>query len=398
MFKSKISKIKLMLFRFIIPFALLSISLTSFFADITYEGARSVLGIYLGFLGASALIIGVINVGEFLGYVTRLLSGYVISKKRSIKLFWFLLYSGYFLNLTVVPLLAFAGNYALALLLSILERIGKGIRTPIRDYLIAEISAKIGRGKGFGFHEALDQAGAFVGPAIISSILLLQGSYFLAFLLLIIPASLSMLFLYTTQKNTGDIKLEVVNPSSKEKLDKRFWIYTASMCFLSIALIPWPIASYHLKFSFSLQDFMIALFYSIVMASDGIFSIPLGIAYDKFRFSFILLMPLITFIVTFMYLYYGEITTLIIASIVLGVIINFNESVMRAIVADLTDKQNRAYAYGTFGFFFGLASLIAGFLYGFLYNFGILYLVLLSLISAIVALMLFLFLMTKRSG
>ena len=82
------------------------------FADMTYEGARSVTGPYLGVLGASAAIVGVVaGFGEFLGYALRLISGYLSDRTQS---YWPITIIGYGINLLAVPLLALTGRWELA--------------------------------------------------------------------------------------------------------------------------------------------------------------------------------------------------------------------------------------------------------------------------------------------
>ena len=44
----------------------------------------------------------------------------------------------------------------------IVERMGKAIRTPARDAMLSHATAKMGRGWGFGLHEAMDQIGAML--------------------------------------------------------------------------------------------------------------------------------------------------------------------------------------------------------------------------------------------
>jgi hypothetical protein len=56
----------------------LLIGVVSHFADISYEGARSITGPFLAFLGASAFVTGVVaGVGEFVGYALRIVFGYL---------------------------------------------------------------------------------------------------------------------------------------------------------------------------------------------------------------------------------------------------------------------------------------------------------------------------------
>ena len=82
------------------------IGLVSLFADMTYEGARSVAGPYLAVLGANAAMVGIVaGAGELIGYTFRLFSGYLSDRTRQ---YWFITIFGYCLNLLAVPLLALA--------------------------------------------------------------------------------------------------------------------------------------------------------------------------------------------------------------------------------------------------------------------------------------------------
>lgn len=134
------------------------IGIVSLFADVTYEGARSLTGPYLDFLGASAATVGfVAGFGEFFGYGMRFISGYFSDRTGR---YWPITIMGYLINLAAVPLLALAGNWWVASMLMIMERAGKGIRVPARDAMLSHAAARLGMGWGFGLHEALDQAGA----------------------------------------------------------------------------------------------------------------------------------------------------------------------------------------------------------------------------------------------
>ena len=84
------------------------LGIVSLFADMTYEGARSVVGPYLGVLGASATIVGFVEgLGEMVGYLLRLVFGYLSDRTGR---YWAITFLGYGVNLLAVPLLAMAGN------------------------------------------------------------------------------------------------------------------------------------------------------------------------------------------------------------------------------------------------------------------------------------------------
>src|SRR5476651_2456317 len=111
------------------------LSLVSFFADVTYEGARSITGPYLAILGANAAVVGfVAGFGEFVGYALRIVSGYLADRTGK---YWAITIFGYGCNLLAVPLLALAGHWWIAATLMIVERTGKAIRVPSRDAMLS---------------------------------------------------------------------------------------------------------------------------------------------------------------------------------------------------------------------------------------------------------------------
>src|SRR5437870_13469115 len=110
-------------FRFVIV-----VGIANLFADMTYEGARSSTGQFLGFLGASAAVIGfTAGLGELLGYALRSVSGYLGDKTGK---YWLVSIAGYVVNMLAVPALALAGNWPLAASLIVVERTGRAIRKP----------------------------------------------------------------------------------------------------------------------------------------------------------------------------------------------------------------------------------------------------------------------------
>ena len=92
-------------FRFV-----LTIGIVNLFADLTYEGARSIIGPFMGSLGASATVIGfVVGFGELLGYGLRSVSGLIADKTHK---YWIVAFVGYAVNMLAVPALALAGKLA----------------------------------------------------------------------------------------------------------------------------------------------------------------------------------------------------------------------------------------------------------------------------------------------
>ena len=168
------------------------------FADMTYEGARSVTGPFLGVLGANGFVVGAVaGFGEFLGYALRLVSGRWADRSR---LYWPITLGGYVVQMVSVPALALSGSWVGAAVLILLERIGRATRNPPRDVMLSHAAKQVGGyGWAFGLHEALDQTGALVGPIAIAVVLasgsLTFGNYQMAFFYLAIPAAIMLALL-----------------------------------------------------------------------------------------------------------------------------------------------------------------------------------------------------------
>jgi hypothetical protein len=169
------------------------IGIVSFFADMTYEGARSITGPYLATLHADATVVGfVAGFGELVGYTLRFFSGYLVEKTQR---YWTITFIGYAVNLLAVPLLAFTWHWQMAAALIILERIGKAIRVPARDTMLSHACHRMGVGWGFGLHHFLDQMGAMLGPLLLAGVLFFHGTYHKGFALLLFPALAALIVL-----------------------------------------------------------------------------------------------------------------------------------------------------------------------------------------------------------
>ena len=119
-------------FRFV-----LIVGIVNFFADMTYEGARSIVGPFLGSLGASAAIVGSVA-GFGVGYGLRSVSGYLADKTHR---YWAVTFVGYAINMLAVPALALAGKLACC------SHIGRRRADGTRDPATRRGSDALSRGK-----------------------------------------------------------------------------------------------------------------------------------------------------------------------------------------------------------------------------------------------------------
>jgi MFS family permease len=148
-----------------LPRNVIAISLVSLLNDASSEIIYPLLPFFLATtLGASPAVIGMIEgAAESISGLLKLFAGYFsdrLGRRKSLVVF------GYALASAARPLLAFAANWYQVLLIRLTDRVGKGIRSAPRDAMIADAAPVAERGLAFGFHRAMDHAGAVVGPLL----------------------------------------------------------------------------------------------------------------------------------------------------------------------------------------------------------------------------------------
>ncbi len=339
--------------------------IVAMFGDVIYEGARSVAGPYLYYLGATAFIVGIVaGVGEFLGYLLRLVSGYLADMTRH---YWTLVFMGYGM-LVAVPFLALAGSWEVAAGLYIVERMGKGIRAPAKDAILSNLTASTGRGWGFGIHEALDQLGAVAGPLIFTGAFLVQGDYRGGFALLAVPFALMIAVLLLMRYRAPDpATFEPYAAPEQEapplRALARYGLFTA----LTVAgFAAFPLISFHFIAEGIVPGAQIPLFYAIAMGVDAVVALVAGRAYDRFGLVTLVLMPLFGMVIPF--LVFGTAYAAALAGAVLwGAVMGVQETVLRAAVADYTHISKRGRAYGIFNTIYGASFFLGGIAAGWIY-------------------------------
>jgi MFS family permease len=344
------------------------VGIMSFFADFTYEGSRSITGPYLGMLGAGAFAISVISgAGEFLGYNIRLFSGRGADRTGR---YWPVTIGGYILQMSVVPLLALAGNWQIAAQLIIAERVGKGIRNPPRDAMLSHAAKDIGYGRAFGLHEALDQFGAMFGPLLIALVLTLtRHDYKIAFASLAVPAviMLSLLavarLLYPRPQDLAAGPAQV----STQGLPRVFWVYVAGAALAGAGFADFPLISYHFQHAGTVSPALTPVFYAVAMAVSGTGSLVLGRIFDRAGIG--VLIPLT--IVAALYaplVFLGGFWPILVGVSLWGLGMGVQESLIPAAVAPMISPDRRAFAYGLFTGMYGTAWVLGSIVIGVLIN------------------------------
>ncbi|MEW6114701.1 MAG: MFS transporter, partial [Thermodesulfobacteriota bacterium] len=356
----------------------------SLFSDMTYEGARSITGPFLAVLGASATAVGVIaGLGELIGYGLRLLSGYAADKTRR---YWSIVFLGYGMNLLAVPVLALAGHWEIAAILMIVERMGKAIRTPARDVMLACASDRIGRGWGFGLHEALDQIGAILGPLVVAAVFHFSGRYQTGFGFLLIPALIALSVLSASYKlypNPHDLECASVKIESKG-FPRAYWFYVLAIGCVAAGYADFPLVAYHFKKVAVIPDYWIPIFYSVAMGADAVAALIFGRVFDRIGFPVLVAAILLSSFFAPL-AFWGGFSGALVGMALWGVGMGAQESIVRAAIADLVPRSKLGLAFGLFNTFYGLSWFVGSALMGVLYDISTTMLVFFSVAAQLVA-------------
>ena len=376
--------------------------LVAMFGDMTYEGARGIVGPYLAVLGASAVTIGfAAGFGELLGYGLRVATGWIADRTRA---YWPLVLGGYAINLIAVPGLALVGGWRAGVALLVLERIGKAIRSPARSTLVSYASSEVGAGWSFGLDEALDQLGAVTGPLLAALAMWLAGGgegaapYRAAFAILLLPVggNLALAF-YARARYPRPEELatrEVVQPQLGANA-LRGTLIAASL--LAIGFCDWALVAYHASITGMLDAESIAVLYAVVMGVDAIAALAFGRLFDRIGLRSLAIAALASAGLAPFVFFAPSWPLLVIGSVLWGVGMGAQDSILKAAIAIVVPKASRARAYGVFFGVFGVAWWAGSTTMGWLYEHSMIALVALSVTFQLASAIAFLVLARRRA-
>ena len=343
--------------------------IVSLLGDVVYEGARSILGPYLGTLGASAAIVGLVSgVGDFTGSALRVATGWMADRTGG---YWTMTFLGYGLTIVAVPFLGLVGRVDLVLALVVMERLGKAVRSPARDALLAEASRPLGRGWGFGLHEALDQTGAVLGPLLAAAVLAWRaGDYRMAFLAVAVPGALVLPALLVARWALGAAPAPVAaRPAAGDRragAPPQARRYLAFVALTAAGLAPFPLIAFHAVRAPVLSEADVPLLFAAAMAVDAAAALAVGRRYDRRGLAVLAALPLLS--VAALAAFGRSAWLLWAGAVAWGAAMGIQESTLRAAVADLRGDTPPATAYGLFHTAYGLALLAGGAALGALYD------------------------------
>lgn len=342
------------------------VSLVSFFQDTASEILYPILPFFVtGVLGAPPAVLGLIEgLADGTASAMKAASGRLADLRRRRPL----VATGYGISALGKVLLALAGAWPMVLAARFTDRVGKGLRGPPRDAIIADDTTPVNRGKAFGFHRAADTAGAVVGPLIGLALYQAVGQQFGPLLwIAVIPAVLSVALVFLIRERPHP-NIGIKRAWSLDGLPRRYWRLIGIIGLF--ALVNFPDTLLLLRAKDLGYDFSgVVALYVLYNLSYAALSYPAGVVSDRLNRRVVFATGLGVFSAA--YLGFGLAGTaawLWLLFPLYGTYTALTDGVSRAWVADLVPADNRGTALGIQAAVSGVGLLIAGVWAGLAWN------------------------------
>jgi len=366
----------------------------SFFMDVSSEMVYSLVPIFLSsVLGVNKSLIGVIEgIAETTASLLKMFAGWLsdrMGRRKPLMLF------GYGISTLSRPLLALASSWGMVLGARFIDRFGKGVRTAPRDAIVADSSPREKLGRSFGFHRAMDQFGAVLGPAIAFVVLWARpGGYRLVFWISIIPAVVCVVVIWVfirEKRRTAEVSAgagptvgeqfdhvapsggaaEDLNLTRRQRLKRlrgpllSYLVVTAIFClgnssdaFLILRARDLGVATV-----------LIPILYLVFNLVYSALSIPAGLLADKVGRRRVALIGFTVFAVTYAWMALAASAAAAWGVFVLyGIYMGIADGNGRALLGEFSTGERRGTAYGAYHMVVGLAALPASIIAGVLYD------------------------------
>lgn len=345
------------------------LGIVSFFTDMSSEIIFPLLPLFLVFnLGASFFIVGIMEgVADAVASVLKVYSGYRSDRTGKRKPF---ISAGYGQSALTKLFFGLSTIWQHVFALRIVERIGKGLRQPPRDALIAESAPPERKGKAFGFQRAMGTGGAIIGPILaIILVSIFVSAYQPIFLIATIPAIIGFIItLFLRERKKGPVpKISLKVGLRHIPIRMRVFVAIATI----FALGNFSVAFIMLRTVDLGQTTTVALVFYLIMNLTYAFSaVPAGSLSDRIgRVPTIVTGYILFAVVCFIFAFQTGPLLIGIAFLVLGLSNGFVNAVQRAYVCDLAPDEIRATCLGTYHMSIGFAKLFSSIMVGFLWTF-----------------------------
>jgi MFS family permease len=361
-----------------LPRNVVAIGLVSLLNDASSEIIYPLLPIFItAALGASAGAVGVIEgAAESISSLLKLFAGYLSDRIGKRK--W-LVVGGYALASFVRPFLGFASNWHQVLAIRLADRVGKGVRTSPRDAMIADTVAVEQRGLAFGFHRAMDHAGAVIGPLIGYLLVVLlvvnattptRREFTLIFLVASVPAILAVLVavFFMRESPVQRAPAAEVPKLSLRGFDANFKRFLVILALFTLSNSSDSFLILRARDS-GVSIVLVPLLWAAHHASKVLSSLWGGDLSDRLGRKRLIVSGWILYAAVYAgFAFVSSEVSVWILFLIYGIYFGLAEGAEKALVADLVRPDQRGTAYGLYNLALGIAVFPASLLMGMLWD------------------------------
>lgn len=353
---------------------IIALGIVSLLSDLGHEMAIVLLPSFLISLGGSAASLGLIEgIANASVSFMKLGSGWYSDYLGKRKIFATI---GYFLASLGVVALYTAYSWYQVLVWHVLSRLGKGVREPARDALLADSSDPLFYGRVFGFHRAMDNTGAIIGP-LISYALLGFLSIRTLFLIAFIPLFCAVLIVIFFVKDIIHKHTPMLFGASLHEMPRNFKLFLLAFGVFNLGnyattlLILRASELLQINNSFTFATQLSILLYVLHNLVYSIGSLPAGTIADAVgRKKLLVAGFLLTSLTSIGFMLATANTILLTLLFVLsGLSIAVVDTLKRALSAQLMPAHIRGTSYGLLATLEGITNLFSSAIVGFLWSY-----------------------------
>jgi MFS family permease len=337
----------------------------SFFTDTASEMVYPLLPLFLTrVLGAGAMSLGIIEgVAEAANSVLKIVSGWLADRSGTPKR---LVLAGYGLSSLIRPLIALVTAWPQVLALRFIDRLGKGIRTSPRDAMLARLAPLDRRGRVYGFHRAMDHAGAVAGPLVASAYLSFHpDAYRSLFAWTLVPGIIVILILVRVPEQRRERRVETDAPRApRARLTRRFYLAVAVILIFSLGNASDAFLLLRLG-DLGVASVWIPLLWSALHLVKMTSSVVGGALSDRLGRRTMIAVGWLWYAAIYAaFGFFSQLPIVISVFLAYGLYFGLTEGAEKAWVADMAPADARGTAFGIYNAALGVGGLAASVLFG----------------------------------
>ncbi len=335
----------------------LGIILATFFSDVGHEMVTAVLPLYLVTIGLGPAALGMMEGAADLAFSLAKLAGGVVghhtSRKRPLTAL------GYGVTAMATASIALVGSAMAVAVLRTTAWIGRGFRSPLRDFLLADEVPSSPFGRAYGVERSADMLGAVAGPLLALLLIALGVSLESVVLLSLAPALLPVVFILALTRDRPGAVAAVAAARRSHALPRQFWLLLVGVLLFGMGDFSRTFLIYLAATAFGdVQPGEMAatgmamtagiLAYTVHNVISGLAAMPAGRLSDRWPKRWILCTGYALGAATNTLLAVGSSlpAALAVAVLMSGVYIAIEETVEKATVAEILPRELRSLGFG----------------------------------------------------